>query len=186
MPEIISFLLLAKQQSLFIKAIWNTTYYVLLSTPITIFLALIVALLLNQKVRGKAFFRTIYFIPFVTSVVAVSLVWQWLFNDNGLINYFLIQLGFSKVSWLKDQAYTIPTVAIISIWKMVGYYSIIFLSGLQNIDQSYYEAAEVDGASPFQKFRFITLPLLSPTTFFIIIVAMIGAFKVLMKFLFYM
>lgn len=177
-PEIISFLLLAKQQSLFIKAIWNTTYYVLLSTPITIFLALIVALLLNQKVRGKAFFRTIYFIPFVTSVVAVSLVWQWLFNDNGLINYFLIQLGFSKVSWLKDQAYTIPTVAIISIWKMVGYYSIIFLSGLQNIDQSYYEAAEVDGASPFQKFRFITLPLLSPTTFFIIIVAMIGAFKV--------
>ena len=106
-----------------------------------------------------------------------SLVWQWLFNDNGLINYFLIQLGFSKVSWLKDQAYTIPTVAIISIWKMVGYYSIIFLSGLQNIDQSYYEAAEVDGASPFQKFRFITLPLLSPTTFFIIIVAMIGAFK---------
>ena len=86
------------------------------------------------------------------------------FNDNGLINYFLIQLGFSKVSWLKSGLYH-STVAIISIWKMVGYYSIIFLSGLQNIDQSYYEAAEVDGASPFQKFRFITLPLLSPTTF---------------------
>lgn len=176
--EIISFLALAKQQSLFIKAIWNTTYYVLLSTPITIFLALIIALLLNQEIHGKAIFRTIYFIPFVTSVVAISLVWQWLFNDNGLINYILTQMGFSKISWLKDQAYTIPTVAMISIWKMVGYYSIIFLAGLQNIDKSYYEAAEVDGASPFQKFRYITLPLLSPTTFFIIIVAMIGAFKV--------
>ncbi|PNR94175.1 carbohydrate ABC transporter permease [Petrotoga sp. 9PWA.NaAc.5.4] len=177
-PEIIRFLSLAKQQSLFIKAIWNTTYYVLLSTPITILLALVIALLLNRNLFGKTFFRTVYFIPFVTSVVAISLVWQWIFNDNGLINYFLTQLGFSKVPWLKDQAYTIPTVAIISIWKMVGYYSIIFLAGLQNIDKSYYEAADVDGASSFQKFKYITIPLLSPTTFFITIVALIGAFKV--------
>jgi len=177
-PEIIRFLTLAKEQSVFIKAIWNTTYYVLLSTPITILFALLIALLLNRKLYGKTFFRTVYFIPFVTSVVAISLVWQWIFNDNGLLNYILTQIGFSKIPWLKDQKFTIPTVAIISIWKMVGYYAIIFLSGLQNIDRSYYEAAEVDGATPFQKFQFITLPLLSPTTFFIIIVAMIGAFKV--------
>lgn len=177
-PEIIRFLNLAKEQSLFIKAIWNTIYYVLLSTPLTIILALLIALLLRRNLMGKTFFRTVYFIPFVTSVVAISLVWQWIFNDNGLLNYFLTQVGFSKIPWLKDQIFTIPTVAIISIWKMVGYYAIIFLAGLQNIDKSYYEAAEVDGATPFQKFRFITLPLLSPTTFFIIIVAMIGAFKV--------
>jgi multiple sugar transport system permease protein len=177
-PEIIRFLTLAKEQSLFIKAIWNTIYYVLLSTPITILFALLIALLLNRKLYGKTFFRTVYFIPFVTSVVAISLVWQWIFNDNGLLNYILTQIGFSKIPWLKDQKFTIPTVAIISIWKMVGYYAIIFLAGLQNIDKTYYEAAEVDGATPFQKFQFITLPLLSPTTFFIIIVAMIGAFKV--------
>ncbi|PNR90841.1 MULTISPECIES: carbohydrate ABC transporter permease [unclassified Petrotoga] len=177
-PEIIRFLSLAKEQSLFIKAIWNTTYYVLLSTPITILFALLIALLLNRKLYGKTFFRTVYFIPFVTSVVAISLVWQWIFNDNGLLNYILTQIGFSKIPWLKDQKFTIPTVAIISIWKMVGYYAIIFLAGLQNIDKTYYEAAEVDGATPFQKFKFITLPLLSPTTYFIIIVAMIGAFKV--------
>ena len=177
-PEIIKFLSLAKEQSLFIKAIWNTTYYVLLSTPITILFALLIALLLNRKLYGKTIFRTVYFIPFVTSVVAISLVWQWIFNANGLLNYILTQIGFSKIPWLKDQNFTIPTVAIISIWKMVGYYAIIFLAGLQNIDKTYYEAAEVDGATPFQKFQFITLPLLSPTTFFIIIVAMIGAFKV--------
>ncbi|KUK83257.1 MAG: Binding-protein-dependent transport systems inner membrane component [Petrotoga mobilis] len=177
-PEIIRFLTLAKEQSLFIKAIWNTTYYVLLSTPITILFSLLIALLLNRKLYGKTVFRTVYFIPFVTSVVAISLVWQWIFNDNGLLNYILTQIGFSKIPWLKDQKFTIPTVAIISIWKMVGYYAIIFLAGLQNIDKTYYEAAEVDGATPFQKFQFITLPLLSPTTFFIIIVAMIGAFKV--------
>jgi len=177
-PEIIRFLTLAKEQSLFIKAIWNTIYYVLLSTPITILFALLIALLLNRKLYGKTIFRTVYFIPFVTSVVAISLVWQWIFNDNGLLNYILTQIGFSKIPWLKDQNFTIPTVAIISIWKMVGYYAIIFLAGLQNIDKTYYEAAEVDGATPFQKFQFITLPLLSPTTFFIIIVAMIGAFKV--------
>ncbi|UYP00416.1 sugar ABC transporter permease [Oceanotoga sp. DSM 15011] len=176
--DIIKYVSIAKQEADFIKAIWNTTYYVLLSTPITIFLALLIALLMNRKLFGKTFFRTIYFIPFVTSVVAVSLVWQWIFNDNGLLNYFLQQMGFEKVLWLKDEKFTIPTVAIISIWKLIGYYSVIFLSGLQNISRTYYEAAEVDGANPWQKFKFITWPLLSPTTFFILIVSMIGAFKV--------
>ena len=176
--EIINFLNVAKEESDFIKSIWNTSYYVLLSTPITIFLALLIALLLNRKLFGKTVFRTIYFIPFVTSVVAVSLVWQWIFNDNGLLNYILGFFGLQKTLWLKDAKYTIPTVAIISIWKLVGYYSVIFLSGLQNIDKSYYEAAEVDGANTWHQFKFITWPLLSPTTFFILIVSMIGAFKV--------
>ncbi len=176
--EIFAYISQAKQEADFIKALWNTAYYVLLSTPITIFLALIIAMLLNNQIKGKTVFRTVYFIPFVTSVVAVSLVWQWIFNDNGLLNYILSMFGIDRLLWLKDEAYTIPTIAIISIWKLVGYYSVIFLSGLQNIDRSYYEAAEVDGASFMQKFKFITWPLLSPTTFFILIVSMINAFKV--------
>jgi multiple sugar transport system permease protein len=176
--EIFAYISQAKQEADFVKALWNTAYYVILSTPITIFFALIIALLLNNQIKGKTFFRTIYFIPFVTSVVAVSLVWQWIFNDNGLLNYILSMFGIDRILWLKDEAYTIPTIAIISIWKLVGYYSVIFLSGLQNIDRSYYEAAEVDGASFTQKFKFITWPLLSPTTFFILIVSMINAFKV--------
>ncbi|WP_459995661.1 carbohydrate ABC transporter permease [Marinitoga arctica] len=177
-PEIVNFLSMAKEEADFLKAIWNTSYYVLLSMPITIFLSLIIALLFYQEISGKVFFRTIYFIPFVTSVVAVSLVWQWIFNDNGLLNYILSFFGVDKILWLKDEKWTIPTIAIISIWKLVGYYSIIFLAGLQNIDKSYYEAAEVDGATTWQKFAYITWPLLSPTTFFILIVSMIGAFKV--------
>ncbi|HOO75594.1 MAG TPA: sugar ABC transporter permease, partial [Tepiditoga sp.] len=176
--ELITYLGAAKEESDFIKSIWNTAYYVFLSTPITIFLALLVALLLNTKIRGKTFFRTVYFIPFVTSVVAISLVWQWIFNDNGLLNYILGFFGLSKTLWLKDEVYTIPTIAMISVWKMLGYYSVIFLSGLQNIDKSYYEAANVDGANSWHKFKYITWPLLSPTTFFIMIVSMIGAFKV--------
>lgn len=176
--ELITYLSAAKEESDFIKSIWNTAYYVFLSTPITIFLALLVALLLNTKIRGKTFFRTVYFIPFVTSVVAISLVWQWIFNDNGLLNYILGFFGLSKTLWLKDEVYTIPTIAMISVWKMLGYYSVIFLSGLQNIDKSYYEAANVDGANSWHKFKYITWPLLSPTTFFIMIVSMIGAFKV--------
>ncbi|HNY36941.1 MAG TPA: sugar ABC transporter permease [Petrotogaceae bacterium] len=177
-PEIINYLSLAKEQSDFIKSIWNTSHYVILSTPITIFLALIIALLLNKSVKGKSFFRTLYFIPFVTSVVAVSLVFQWIFNDNGLLNYFLSFFGVERIQWLKNENWTIPTVAIISVWKLIGYYAVIFLSGLQSIDKSYYEAADVDGASGWQKLKYITWPLLSPTTFFILIVSMIGAFKV--------
>ncbi|WP_217671664.1 carbohydrate ABC transporter permease [Marinitoga sp. 1135] len=177
-PEIVTYLSMAKEEADFLKAIWNTSYYVLLSMPITIFLSLVIAMLFYQEVKGKVVFRTIYFIPFVTSVVAVSLVWQWIFNDNGLLNYILSFFGVEKILWLKDEKWTIPTIAIISIWKLVGYYSIIFLAGLQNIDKSYYEAAEVDGANSWQKFVHITWPLLSPTTFFILIVSMIGAFKV--------
>jgi multiple sugar transport system permease protein len=130
-------------------------------------------------VKFRVFFRTAYFIPFVTSVVAISLVWKWIFNDEfGLLNYILSLFNIEPISWLKDERWTIPTIAIVSVWKTVGYDAVIFLAGLQNIDRSYYEAAEVDGASSLQKFFYITWPLLSPTTFFLLIVSLIGAFKV--------
>lgn len=177
--DIIAYLAVVKESTLFIKAIWNTVYYVILATPTTIFLALGIALLLNRPLKLRSFYRTAYFIPFVTSVVAISLVWKWIFNDEfGLLNYFLSWFGVEKIAWLKDERWTIPTIAIVSIWKTVGYDAVIFLAGLQNIDKFYYEAAEVDGANNLQKFFYITWPLLSPTTFFVLIVSMIGAFKV--------
>ncbi|MCD6267433.1 MAG: ABC transporter permease subunit [Thermotogaceae bacterium] len=176
---ILNYVLEAKEKNLFIKAIYNTTYYVILTVPTTIFLALMIALLLNANIKLRAFFRTAYFLPFVTSIVAISLVWQWIYNDEyGLLNYVLSWFGIEKIAWLKDEKWTIPTIAILSIWKGVGYDAVIFLAGLQNIDKFYYEAADVDGANTFQKFLYITWPLLSPTTFFLLIVSMINAFKV--------
>jgi len=169
----------ARDRNLFIKAVYNTAYYVLLSVPITIALALVIALLLNSNIKFRAFFRTAYFIPFVTSAVAISLVWRWIFDDAyGLLNYMLSFLNVERIAWLKDERWTIPTIAIVSIWKTVGYDAIILLAGLQNIDKSYYEAAEVDGATAWQKFLHITWPLLTPTTFFLLIVSLISSFKV--------
>lgn len=176
---VIDFLLEGRDRNLFIKAMFNTLYYVVLSVPITIALALMIALLLNTNIKLRALFRTAYFVPFVTSVVAVSLVWRWIFDDAyGLLNYFLSFFNVQKIAWLKDERWTIPTVAMVSIWRTVGYDAVIFLAGLQNIDRSYYEAAEVDGANGWQKFLHITWPLLSPTTFFLLIISLINAFKV--------
>lgn len=177
--DLIDYLLEAQEKNLFVKALVNTGYYVLLTVPTTVVLALGVALLLNSNIKLRTFFRTAYFIPFVTSVVAVSLVWKWIFNDlYGLLNYFLSLFGMEGIAWLKDEKWTIPTIAMVSIWKTVGYDAVIFLAGLQNIDKFYYEAAEVDGATTWQKFKHITWPLLSPTTFFLLIVSLISSFKV--------
>lgn len=176
---IIDYLLDASEKNLFFKALVNTSYYVILTVPIGLALALGIALLLNTDVKFRAVFRTAFFIPFVTSAVAVGLIWKWIYNDDvGLLNYVLTSLGLPPVRWLKDARWTIPTVSITSIWKNVGYNAIIFLAGLQSIDTFYYEAAEVDGANTWQKFTKITWPLLSPTTFFLVIVSVIGAFKV--------
>jgi len=127
----------------------------------------------------KAILRTSYFMPFVTSIVAISLVWQWIYNDQfGLLNYILSLVGLPGQAWLKNEVWTIPTIAVMSIWKTIGYNAIIFLAGLQSIDKFYYEAADIDGATTSQKFFYITWPLLSPMTFFVLIVSVIGAFKV--------
>jgi multiple sugar transport system permease protein len=177
--ELFDYLLVAKESSVFIKAIYNTLYYVILTTPTGIILSLGVAMLLNLPLRGKVLYRTAFFIPYITSAVAISLVWQWIFNDSyGLLNYFISVFGGSKIPWLTDEMWTIPTISIIAVWKNMGYNAIIFLAGLQSIDKFYYEAAEVDGASKLQQFRHITWPLLSPTTFFVLIVSVIGNFKV--------
>ncbi|SER56886.1 multiple sugar transport system permease protein [Gracilibacillus ureilyticus] len=163
----------------FIKAVINTTVFVIGVVPISIITSLAIAVMLNSKVKGLSFFRTIYFLPFVTSVVAVAIVWSWIFHsDYGLLNYFLGWFGIDPIQWLTDPTYSMPALIILSVWKGLGFNIIIFLAGLQNINRQYYLAAQVDGASAWHRFLSVTLPLLSPTMFFISIISIINAFKV--------
>lgn len=162
----------------FFLAIRNTSIFVFFAVPLSIALALLFAIILNSKIRFKTLFRSIYFIPFVTSMVSVSIVWKWMLNkDYGLINSILATFGISKVAWLTNPHMTIPILIAISVWKGLGYKIIIFLAGLQNIDERYYSAARIDGASKFQRFKNITVPLLKPTLIFLFITSAIGAFK---------
>lgn len=163
---------------LFWISIKNTFYYIILTVPVGTFIALLLANALN-KIRFKLLFRLVYFMPVVTSSVAISMVWVLLYNsDYGLINLMLSYIGIHGPNWLGDTAWAMPAVGIMSIWWGLGYNMVILLSGLQGISSTYYEAAEIDGASKFQQFRKITVPLLSPTLFFVIIMGIIGSFKV--------
>ncbi|MFN8494641.1 MAG: sugar ABC transporter permease [Caldilineaceae bacterium] len=157
----------------------NTAYYVLGTVPTGAVLALLLAIALNQKIRGLALFRTMYFIPVVSSVVAISVLWSWLYQaDFGLINQFLRSLGFKGVGWLSSPTWAMPAIIIMSIWHGLGYNIVIFIAGLQSIPQDYYEAARIDGANAWQNFRHITIPLISPVTFFVIILSLISSFQV--------
>jgi len=156
----------------------NTIYYVIATVAGGIVFSLALALALNEKLRGITLYRGIYFLPVVTSAVAVSMVWRWLYNPEfGLFNAVLTTIGLPTLPWLNSLKWAMPSVIIMSIWQTVGYNMVIFLAGLQGIADQFYEAAEIDGATAWQKFRHITLPLLSPTTFFILITATIGAFQ---------
>lgn len=164
---------------LFWTTLKNTAYYVIGVVPIGTVLALLLAMGLNQKIRGLAFFRTMYFIPVVSSVVAISVLWSWLFQaDFGLINQVLGYVGIKGIRWLSSPTWAMPAVIIMSIWHGLGYNIVIFIAGLQSIPQDYYEAARIDGASTLQQFRHITVPLISPVTFFIIVLSLIGSFQV--------
>lgn len=163
----------------FIKAIQNTIIYVMSVVPISLSLSLAIAMLLNSKIKFRGLFRTIYFLPFVTSVVAVAIVWSWIFHsDYGVLNYFLSWFGIAPVKWITDPTYSMPALVILSVWKGLGFNIIILLAGLQNINPQYYLAAKVDGASQWHRFTTVTLPLLSPTLFFISIISIINSFKV--------
>lgn len=172
------------QQMLFSDAtFWtvlrNTTYYVVGTVPVGIVLSLLLALALNAEIRGITVFRAIFFIPVISSAVAVAVVWQWLFNsDFGLINYGLSLLGMKAIPWLSSTAWAMPAVIIMAIWKHVGYDMVIYLAGLQGIPSTLYEAAAIDGADRWNRFRFITVPLLTPTTFFILVISIINSFQV--------
>jgi len=164
---------------LFWNALRVTLLYVVLSLPTGIALALALALAMNLRLRGIAIFRACYFIPVVSSMVAVAMVWRWIYQpDFGLLNYGLSLLSIAGPDWLGDEHLTMLSLAILSIWKNLGFNMVLFLAGLQGIPQSLYEAAAIDGAGPWQRFRNITWPLLTPTTFFVAVLGVIGSFQV--------
>ena len=165
---------------IFLKVLGNTGYFVLVSVPIQIAIALLCALALNRGVRGQTFFRVVYFLPVVTSTVAAALVWSWLFNSNfGLINAGLSLVGVTDLpKCMGSTKWAMPAVIIVSIWQNLGYAMVLFLAGLQNIHQEVRDAAELDGATGWDRFWTITLPLLSPTMFFVLIISIIGSFQV--------
>ncbi len=168
--------------SRFKSAFINTIIYCAATVPLTLVTALGLALLLNKKVRGRNIFRSISFFPYVASLVAVATVWNIIFSPGaGLMNILLSNLGVVKANlpkWAADQDWAMFTVILFSVWKSMGYYMVIYLAGLQGISSDMYEAAGIDGANAFQKFKNITLPQLKPTTFFVVIILTINCFKV--------
>jgi multiple sugar transport system permease protein len=182
----------------FWQAFGNTVYFSVGVVPTSLFFSLFIALLLHQKIRGMHFFRTIYFLPVITSIIAVSMVWKWIYHPQvGLANTVLHLIGMQGVNWLsewrglvqlffehfnlsvplKGPSLALASLMIVSVWKGLGYNVVLFLAGLENIPRQYYEAAKVDGASRWQVFRHVTWPLLSPTTFYVLIMTTIISFQ---------
>lgn len=166
--------------ALFHKVLGNTLLYVLGTVPVQMALALLVALALNQRIPGQVFFRTAFFMPVVASTVAVALVWRWIYHaDFGLLNSFLYAIGVSDPpSWLSSTRWALPAIIIMSVWQQIGFSMVLFLAGLQGVPQTLYEAARIDGANAWARLRFITLPLLSSTTFFVLVIGIINSFQV--------
>ncbi|MDF1618694.1 carbohydrate ABC transporter permease [Petrocella sp. FN5] len=157
------------------QSLWNTIRYVIVEVPVSIVIALIIAVLLNQKIKGKSIFRTIFFLPMIAAPAAIAMVWRWLYNSQfGLLN----NVFNLDVAWISDPRIAIYSIAVIGIWSVVGYNIVLFLAGLQEIPKDYYEAARIDGASGINQFFHITIPLLSPSIFFVSVTRMIAAFQV--------
>ncbi|SCZ00947.1 carbohydrate ABC transporter permease [Alkaliphilus peptidifermentans] len=163
----------------FILALKNTSIFVFVMVPTSIIISLFIATLLNSNVRFKKLFRNIYFLPFVTSTVAIAMVWRWIFHSkHGILNYGLGFIGIDPIPWLIDPKWAMVSLIILSVWKTLGYNILIILTGLQNIDKQYYMASKIDGANSWKRLTRVTIPLLSPTLFFVSITSLIGAFKV--------
>jgi len=163
------------QNAEFWKATWNTIYFCILTVPLGLFLSLLVAMLLNAKVKGKGVFRTIFFLPMVCAPAAVTMVWRWIFNSEyGILN----QMLGTHVNWITDSKVVMIACAIVAIWSNIGYDAVLLLAGLQNISKSYYEAASIDGAGKVTQFFHITLPMVSPTLFVVMIMRLMASVKV--------
>ena len=163
------------QNAEFWKATWNTVYFCILTVPVGLFLSLLVAMLLNAKIKGKGVFRTIFFLPMVCAPAAVTMVWRWIFNaDYGILN----QMFGIHVNWITDSKVVMIACAVVAIWSNIGYDAVLLLAGLQNISKSYYEAANIDGASKVTQFFQITLPMVSPTLFVVMIMRLMASVKV--------
>lgn len=163
----------------FMKSLYNNLIFII-TVPITIVLALVLAILIDKHVYGKSFFKVVYFLPYISSVVAVAMVWQVLFHPSlGPVNSFLMSIGIENPpKWLADIDYALPSLMMIQVWILLGYNIIIFIAGLQGIPKDLYEAADIDGANVWTKFSKITVPCISPTTFFLLVTGIIGTFKI--------
>jgi len=167
------------QNEEFWQVLRNTGIYTLGTIPLNMAFSLVIAYVLNKKIIGKKFLRTAFFAPVIISPVAAALIWRWLYDPNyGLINYFIAFFGIDAVNWLNDPSAAMFALIIMGVWKTFGINMVLFSAGLQGIPDSYYEAAEIDGAGRWAKFWHITIPMLTPTTFFIMIMSMISSFQV--------
>ncbi len=163
----------------FWKSLVNTCIYTVVTVPVGVILSLVTAVFLNASIKGKSFFRVLYFLPVISAPAAVAMVWRWLYNsDFGLINYILSVLHIQGPNWIADSRVVLGSVMIVGIWSLVGYNMVILLAGLQDIPGSYYEAAQIDGADSLKQFLHITVPLVSPTLFFVVLTTMISSLQV--------
>jgi multiple sugar transport system permease protein len=163
---------------MFHKALYNTFVYMIFSVPISILIALGIAVLLNSKIKFTKMYQTVYFLPYVTNVIAIGLAFQFIFHSNyGILNAILGMIGIDPILWLNDPNWSMPALIIFGVWGGLAFKIIVFLAGLQNIDPQFYQAAKVDGTSRWRMFSKITVPLLSPIIAYITIISMIGAFK---------
>ena len=161
--------------STFVQVLINTFVFAIASSVFAVIIPLVLACILNTKIRGSNFYKTAYFLPFITPMIVIAIVWQWVFDPNmGLLN----QILHTHIKWLYDVRFALPALIAVSVWKLIGYNMIIFLSGLSTINQEVLEAAKIDGANSWQVFKNVTVPLLSPTIFFVIVITSISSFQV--------
>ncbi|MBD9698640.1 sugar ABC transporter permease [Flavimobilis sp. GY10621] len=162
----------------FHKALFNTFFY-MIGIPIGLALSLLLALALNRKIPGRTVFRTIYYIPVISSLAAIAILWQWAYNgDFGLVNQVLALFGIDGPNWLASTTWAKPAIIIMAVWKGLGYSMLLYLAAIQSVPRSLYEAASLDGASAFQRFRAITLPMVRPVTFFLVVTNVIGGAQI--------
>lgn len=160
----------------FYQILGNTFYYAFCVSIFGIIIPLVLAVILDRKIRGAEIFKTVYFLPFITPMVVAAIVWEWIFDPyRGALNHFL--LG-AKIAWLYDTHFAMFAIILVSVWKLIGYNMVLFLAGLSGIDQNLFEAAKIDGASDIKNFFYITMPVLSPTIFFVMIITIISSFQV--------
>lgn len=167
---------------IFFKSLLNTLVFLAIHIPLQIIVALFLAEILNQKIKLRGFFRAAFFLPVIVSGVVVTMLWEQLYGfDTGLLNRLLTQIGLAKVGWLVDPKIAMPSIALMATWKNVGLYIVLFLVGLQTVPKHYYEAADLEGAGRWQKFFYITLPMINPTIFMVVILSTIGGFSLFIE-----
>ena len=166
----------------FFRAIYNTVVFLMIHIPLQIIFALVIAVLLNQRIKLRGFFRAVFFMPVIVSGVVITILWQQLYSyETGVLNLLLTAIGLPKIPWINDPSWAMPSIAIMATWKNVGLYIVLFLVGLQNIPHYLYESAELDGATAWQKFWYITVPSLNSTMVLVVILSTIGGFSLFIE-----